>query len=146
MSGIDTDDFFDWSFSVSDKAIDYLAAGQTLTQSYAVKLDDSHGGTADQTVTITIVGAADAATKGNNGKGGKGAASPANSIEVAGGPDDHSIVQDQMPVQTTDAVSFKSNGHPQQDDPSLMNPASALSDISVYIAQGEALHHDWLLH
>nr|WP_283813808.1 VCBS domain-containing protein [Bradyrhizobium niftali] len=49
-----------WSFSVSDGAIDYLQAGQTLTQKYDVTISDGHGGTAVQTVTMTIVGTNDA--------------------------------------------------------------------------------------
>ncbi|MCW2085679.1 VCBS repeat-containing protein [Bradyrhizobium diazoefficiens] len=49
-----------WSFSVADGAIDYLQAGQTLTQKYDVTISDGHGGTAVQTVTVTIVGTNDA--------------------------------------------------------------------------------------
>ncbi|MFK4621604.1 VCBS domain-containing protein [Bradyrhizobium diazoefficiens] len=49
-----------WSFSVADDAIDYLQAGQTLTQKYDVTISDGHGGTAVQTVTVTIVGTNDA--------------------------------------------------------------------------------------
>ena len=48
-----------WSFSVADSALDSLQAGQTLTQSYAVTVDDGHGGTASQTVKITITGTND---------------------------------------------------------------------------------------
>src|SRR5437867_1482340 len=39
-----------------------LQAGQTLTQLYDVTVDDGHGGTASQTVTITITGTNDAPT------------------------------------------------------------------------------------
>jgi VCBS repeat-containing protein len=74
---IDSNDSIGWSFSVSDSAMNYLAAGQTLTQLYDVTVDDGHGGAATQTVTITLVGSADATTtKGKPGgshKGGKGA-------------------------------------------------------------------------
>src|SRR5262249_55904302 len=35
-----------WTFSVSDKAVEFLAAGQTLTQTYAVQVADNNGGTA----------------------------------------------------------------------------------------------------
>jgi VCBS repeat-containing protein len=49
-----------WHFSVSDAALDSLNAGDTLTQIYTVQIDDGHGGTANQDVTITIHGAADA--------------------------------------------------------------------------------------
>jgi VCBS repeat-containing protein len=48
-----------WHFSVSDGDLDFLADGQTLTQTYAVQVNDGHGGTASQDVTITLTGAAD---------------------------------------------------------------------------------------
>ncbi len=48
-----------WSFSVDDSAIDYLAAGQTLTQTYTIKVDDQNGGTATQNVTVTLTGTND---------------------------------------------------------------------------------------
>jgi len=34
-----------WSFSVPDNALDFLSAGQVLTQSYNVTIADGHGGT-----------------------------------------------------------------------------------------------------
>ena len=49
-----------WSFSVLDGDVDFLAQGETLTQSYTVTVDDGQGGTADQLVTITITGTNDA--------------------------------------------------------------------------------------
>ena len=49
-----------WHYSVSDAAIDGLAAGQTVVQTYDVAINDGHGGIAHQTVTITLHGAADA--------------------------------------------------------------------------------------
>jgi serralysin len=75
-SQIDTADSVGWSLTVSDSQIDYLAAGQTLTQSYDVAITDGNGGTATQTVTITLVGSADGTAKvrpGGGHKGGKGA-------------------------------------------------------------------------
>ncbi|MEA2283950.1 MAG: hypothetical protein QOK21_4560, partial [Solirubrobacteraceae bacterium] len=48
-----------WHFSVSDAALDSLAAGQTVVQHYTVEVADGHGGVADQDVAITITGAAD---------------------------------------------------------------------------------------
>jgi VCBS repeat-containing protein len=48
-----------WTFSVDDSALDDLAAGQTLTQTYTVAVDDGHGGTASQQVMVTLNGAAD---------------------------------------------------------------------------------------
>jgi serralysin len=71
----DTSDSVVWSFTVSDSALDYLTSGQTLTEKYDVTLDDGHGGTAYQTVTITLVGAVDAIatpTSGDSLIGGAG--------------------------------------------------------------------------
>jgi VCBS repeat-containing protein len=48
-----------WHFSVSDAALDSLAAGQTVVQHYTVEIADGHGGFADQDVAVTIHGAAD---------------------------------------------------------------------------------------
>ncbi|MES0884903.1 VCBS domain-containing protein [Roseibium sp. SCP14] len=55
-------DSVDWNFSIDDADIDYLAAGETLVQSYDVTVDDGNGGTAMQTVEITITGTNDAPT------------------------------------------------------------------------------------
>src|SRR5262249_33164338 len=49
-----------WTFSVSDKAVEFLAAGQTLTQTYTVQVADNNGGLTTQDVIITITGTNDA--------------------------------------------------------------------------------------
>jgi VCBS repeat-containing protein len=51
-----------WSFSVADKDIDSLAAGQVLTQTYTIIANDGQGGIANQDVTITLNGTNDAPT------------------------------------------------------------------------------------
>ncbi len=48
-----------WDFSVSDAALDSLEEGEIVTQTYTVTIDDGHGGTVTQDVTITITGAGD---------------------------------------------------------------------------------------
>src|SRR4029079_12677273 len=45
-----------WSLQVADGATDYLAAGQQLIQKYDVTVSDGQGGTAVQTITVTITG------------------------------------------------------------------------------------------
>ncbi|MGM4918884.1 T1SS-143 repeat domain-containing protein [Tardiphaga sp. 813_E8_N1_3] len=45
-----------WKHSVADSAIQFLNAGQTLTETYTVTIDDGQGGTTSQNVTITING------------------------------------------------------------------------------------------
>ena len=49
-----------WNFKVDDKKIDYLAAGQTLTQKYTITLKDYAGNKTVAYVTIKIVGTNDA--------------------------------------------------------------------------------------
>ena len=51
-----------WNFSVSNAAVQFLAAGETLTQSYVVTVNDGQGGTASETVTVIITGENDAPT------------------------------------------------------------------------------------
>src|SRR5260221_7899624 len=48
-----------WTFSVADGALDFLAAGETLVQSYTVSINDQRGGIVTQTVTVTITGTND---------------------------------------------------------------------------------------
>jgi VCBS repeat-containing protein len=49
-----------WTFTVADAALDFLAAGETVTQVYTVTVGDGQGGTDTQDVTITITGTNDA--------------------------------------------------------------------------------------
>ena len=53
-------DAVNWTFKVKDGAIDHLAVGQTLTQTYTILLKDYAGNTTSTTVTIQIVGTNDA--------------------------------------------------------------------------------------
>src|SRR5882757_7372779 len=45
-----------WSFSDADNDFDFLAKNQTLVLTYDIKVSDNHGGTAIQTVKVTITG------------------------------------------------------------------------------------------
>ena len=52
-----------WSYSVADKAFDFLAAGETLTLTYTATVDNNYqplDQTGTQTITITITGTNDA--------------------------------------------------------------------------------------
>ena len=51
-----------WSYSVDDSAVDYLADGQQVTETFTVTVNDQNGGTVDQTVSVTITGTNDAST------------------------------------------------------------------------------------
>ena len=50
----------DWSYGVADNALDFLAAGETVTLVSTVTVNDGHGGTAATPVTVTITGTDDA--------------------------------------------------------------------------------------
>ena len=60
-AAIDSADTLQWLFTVSDSAIDSLNAGRTKVQLYNVAINDGHGGTVTQTITITLAGADDSA-------------------------------------------------------------------------------------
>ena len=51
-----------WSFNSGSQTFDFLGANDTLTLTYTVKVDDGHGGTDTQTVTINIAGTEGAPT------------------------------------------------------------------------------------
>src|SRR5262249_20072870 len=55
-----------WVFTVNDCSLDYLAAGQTLTQTYAVTVEDGHGGSSVKLVTVVINGTNDAPVLGSS--------------------------------------------------------------------------------
>ena len=51
-----------WTYSVANSATQYLALGQTATETFTVTIDDGNGGTVDQLVTVTVTGTNDAPT------------------------------------------------------------------------------------
>ncbi len=76
----------DWTYSVSDSAIQSLAAGQSVTQSYTITISDGHGGVTTQVETITVQGGNDAPVLSSTDK-------VALNNEVAGGGSTN-LVQD----------------------------------------------------
>ena len=52
----------EWTFSVPDVDIDYLAKDQVVTQNYTITVSDGNGGSVAQQVTVTITGTNDAPT------------------------------------------------------------------------------------
>ncbi|EYD76344.1 RTX toxin [Rubellimicrobium mesophilum DSM 19309] len=62
-----------WSYTVDRAASQYLAAGQTVTETYAVRITDGHNEAASdgvQVITVTITGTNDAATISGTATGG----------------------------------------------------------------------------
>ncbi|MEZ2331159.1 beta strand repeat-containing protein, partial [Mesorhizobium sp. RCC_202] len=56
-----------WNYSVNNSAIQFLAAGQTIQETYQVTVTDNHGGSTSQNVVITITGTNDAPVIDLNG-------------------------------------------------------------------------------
>jgi VCBS repeat-containing protein len=52
----------DWHFTVDNADIQFLSAGESLTQTYRVFVTDDHGETAPQDISVTMVGTNDAPT------------------------------------------------------------------------------------
>jgi VCBS repeat-containing protein len=55
-----------WTFTVDDALVQGLGLGQYVTETYAVRLDDHHGGHPTQDVTVIIAGANDAPVIGTD--------------------------------------------------------------------------------
>ncbi|MGO4312943.1 beta strand repeat-containing protein, partial [Pseudomonas sp. KB_15] len=51
-----------WTYNLSNAAAQYLAQGQTVTETYLVTISDGHGSSVTQNVTITITGTNDGPT------------------------------------------------------------------------------------
>ena len=58
-----------WSYQVDNGSVQFLRAGQTVTETYAVTVSDGHGGLATQTITVTITGTEDAPVLAAGGSG-----------------------------------------------------------------------------
>ena len=56
----------EWTFTVPDDDLNDLAAGETLTQTYTVEVEDAAGETASRVVTITIEGGNDSPRSGGS--------------------------------------------------------------------------------
>lgn len=54
-----TDGTVTWNYSVDNSATQYLAQGETATESFTVKVSDNHSGSVEQDVTVTVAGTND---------------------------------------------------------------------------------------
>ena len=48
-----------WTYTIGDGAVDYLAAGESLVQTYDITVSDTSGGSFVRTVTVTVQGSND---------------------------------------------------------------------------------------
>ncbi|WP_208852224.1 VCBS domain-containing protein [Roseomonas genomospecies 6] len=59
-SGTGTGGVIAWTYGVDNAAVQFLAAGQTVTETYRLTVSDGKGGTVTRDVTVTITGTNDA--------------------------------------------------------------------------------------
>ncbi|MBV8408026.1 MAG: VCBS domain-containing protein, partial [Alphaproteobacteria bacterium] len=76
-----------WTYSVRDSALDFLAAGQTLTVSDNVTISDNVGASVTQTLVGTMTGVNDTPTFVGGSLQGSVAAPPASQITAVGADD-----------------------------------------------------------
>ena len=108
-AAIDSGDKVDWSFSVSDSAMDYLKAGQTKTQLYDVTISDGQGGSVVQTITITLTGTGDSTARVSSRKGAKGNDTSDDGQGWLGHrvlADEHDVTEDQIPAPVPDIATL----------------------------------------
>ncbi|WP_315831151.1 VCBS domain-containing protein [Bradyrhizobium prioriisuperbiae] len=92
-----------WSYSIADGALDFLGAGQTLTVTTNVTVDDGHSGKLVQPVTVTISGTNDAPIAYNDTFGGSA------DIFIGGpGEPSHVVLNDGHGVLTMQPQSYAS--------------------------------------
>jgi len=105
-TGLGTGGGLTWTYSVDNSAVQYLAAGQTVTQVYRVTVDDGHGGTVYRDVTITVTGTNDAPVA-NPDTGTTTADAPA---PITGNVLTNDTDRDTTDTHTVQAVSFGATG------------------------------------
>ncbi|XUM20585.1 beta strand repeat-containing protein [Bradyrhizobium oligotrophicum S58] len=76
-----------WTYEVDNSSVQFLRAGQTVTEIYAVTVGDGHGGLTTQNVTVTVTGTEDAPvlTAGGSGTATEDAAASAQDIAPIAG-------------------------------------------------------------
>ncbi|MGJ4929170.1 VCBS domain-containing protein [Bradyrhizobium sp. HKCCYLS2038] len=73
----------DWTYQVDNSSIQFLQAGQTVTEIYAVTVSDGHGGQTTQNVAVTITGTEDAPVLTAGGSGTVTEAADASAQDIA---------------------------------------------------------------
>ncbi|NIZ01141.1 tandem-95 repeat protein [Thalassospira lucentensis] len=101
----------EWNYVVSDGALDSLAEGETVVESFDVSIDDGHGGVTTTTVDVTLKGTNDAPV--------------INGVVVAGGDED----------QATVTVDLLSNASDVDGD------ALSVENVVVNVSDGRALNY-----
>ncbi|SDK85603.1 type I secretion C-terminal target domain (VC_A0849 subclass) [Modicisalibacter muralis] len=99
-----------WVYTLDNAAAQNLGAGDQVTETYSVQVDDSNGGIATQTVTITITGTNDVPVINGDDSGAvtEDASVPTLSdngtLEIVDTDADQSAIDTNVPVQASEGV------------------------------------------
>lgn len=129
-----------WSFAVPDGALDALAAGETLIQTYTLSVADGQGGVAQQRITVTITGTNDAPVVTGAATGTAiedGAASTLNALANASDVDANArlSVRD-VPATLPAGVTFDAATNSFTLDPSAYQSLAAGQSTTVSVTYG----------
>ncbi|WP_322517587.1 tandem-95 repeat protein [Rhodopseudomonas palustris] len=121
-----------WKHSIADSAIQFLGAGQTLTGTYTVSIDDGRGGFTSQQVAITINGVNDDASIGGTGTGTvkeDGTLTAGGTLTIADADSGQSLFQTPMSLTGTYGT-FTFNATTGAWGYTLNNSASNVQDLN----------------
>jgi VCBS repeat-containing protein len=137
-----------WNYSVANAATQYLAAGETATESFNLTIADGHGGTVSQVVTVTVTGTNDDPTISAAIDTGAATEDDAPTSLTASGTVTFDDV-DLADTHTVSATSDAANTLGGTLTPTITDPATGAGDGTVtwnysvansatqYLAQGE---------
>jgi VCBS repeat-containing protein len=134
-----------WEFDSKTEAFDFLSQGQELVLTYTVEVNDKHGGTATQDVTVTITGTNDApvvsgAFTGVAVEGWLGSSSGA--LDYASDEDNDALQVVNVPTVLPGGVTYDAATHQFALDPShsayqsLAAGATKTVSVTYYISDG----------
>ena len=140
----------DWTFSLADSQLAFLAGGQTVTLTETVTVDDHHGGTDMSTETVTLSGP-------NHPPVITGATTPGSIVEDQAGTNlvvnggFESGLSDWSPTGSANDVeisTFKQFAHSGNDSVSIQprdNPTASISQAFQTVAGQQYLLEFWTL-
>ncbi len=111
-----------WTYTANSQTLQSLAAGQTRTETFTVQVNDGHGGTVSQNVTITLTGTNDAPT-------------------ITGGSNTASITEDTTPHSATGNITFADVDLTDTHSVSVSNAPNAGDGTLTPVVNGHSV--DW---
>jgi VCBS repeat-containing protein len=130
----------DWNFGLADKDFDFLAAGETLTVKYDVKVSDAST-TATQTVSVTVTGANDAPVITSGPESASVAEQPnvtgSSALDTTGSVPANTLAFTDVDLSNTHQVSVTLDSAVWSANPSFI-PSGTLADLQTALTT--ALH------